>query len=159
MPWPHTLSKSRANLASAALRHVGDAATLAKSSPVQAFHLAGFGPECARKAALTWHESKSEAEIDKAVGHGFRADSEVALEWVLAVDPLVARYELPDWKARFPPLKEWNEQVRYAPSDQIGAVAAKKMVDAATDAVTQVLTALWADGRLPSLDLLERVKP
>jgi len=70
MPWQHTLSPKRTALVSAALRHVDDAQALLAVSPVQAFHLAGFGPECARKAALTV-PGASQGTMDKAIGHGF----------------------------------------------------------------------------------------
>lgn len=123
MPWPHTLPEPRVALASAALRHVTDAA------------------------------------LDKAIGHGFRNDQEVVLAMVLALDPLASRYELPGWRGRFPVLGQWNEQVRYEASDRVGAAFARQMVKASTALVTEVVAALWADGRLPPVDDLIRVKP
>src|SRR5580658_3108474 len=102
MIWPHALSASRVALASAALRHVGDAATLASGSPVQAYYLAGYGPECARKAALTFATEKQALELDKAVGHGFGDDAETALAMWCALDPLALRYTLHHWKGREP---------------------------------------------------------
>jgi MinD-like ATPase involved in chromosome partitioning or flagellar assembly len=101
---PHQLSKSRVALASAALRHVEDAASLASRSPVQAYYLAGYGPERARKAALTFASEPEALELDKAVGHGFRKDAETALALVCTLDPLATRYTLQDWKARLPVL-------------------------------------------------------
>ena len=41
-----------ADLVSAALRHARDAEWLAHRSPDQAYHLAGYAPECARKATV-----------------------------------------------------------------------------------------------------------
>lgn len=159
MVWPHVLSASRVALASAALRHVEDAAALASSSPVQAYYLAGYGPECARKAALTFAMEKQAAELDKAVGHGFGDDAETALALVCALDPLAMRYTLRDWKVREPILKQWKEHARYAQSDSITRKQAGKMLDAATGLVEEVIAALWADGRLPPLETVVRVKP
>lgn len=159
MAWPHTLSTSRVALASAALRHVEDAARLVTSSPVQAYHLAGYGPECARKAALTFSSESEAAALDKAVGHGFRKDAETALALVCTLDPLAIRYALRDWKTRMPVLTEWNEQVRYTKSDHIGEARARTMVGVAQRLVEDVITALWADGRLPRLESLVQVRP
>lgn len=158
MVWPHRLSESRVALASAALRHIEDATTLASRSPVQAFYLAGYGPECARKAALTFDSEPEARELDKAVGHGFRKDAETAFALVGDLDPLATRYTLRDWKTRLPILTQWNEQCRYAKSDQIGEEKTTRLLDAATGLVTEVIAALWADGRLPHLDDLVRVQ-
>jgi hypothetical protein len=158
MVWPHALSESRVALASAALRHVADAAELVAGSPVQAYHLAGFGPECVRKAALTYASRDEERELDKAVGHGFRKDAEIALALACTLDPLASRYALRDWKARASVLTEWSEQVRYEKSDHLGAGRARKLVKAATEMVEDIVVALWADGRLPPLAELVQVK-
>lgn len=158
MVWPHSLSTSRVALASAALRHVEDATTLVSSSPMQAFYLAGYGPECARKAALTFASEPEARELDKAVGHGFRKDAETAFALACTLDPLATRYTLRDWKARLPVLTQWNEQCRYEKSDHLDEKQAKKMLDAATGLVVEVIAALWADGRLPRLEDLVRVK-
>ena len=59
------MQQRRASFISAALRHTRDAEHLLASGPHrsldQAFHLAGFGPECARKACL------SESWADKTI--------------------------------------------------------------------------------------------
>jgi hypothetical protein len=158
MPWPHALPLDRVAFVSAALRHVTDAQGLVSASPVQAFHLAGYGPECVRKAALTYDPSAMK-ELDKAIGHGFRKDVESTLALVIPLDPLAVRYELPGWKTRFSVLTTWSEEVRYQASDHLGRGSAQKLVDVATELVTEVTTALWADGRLPPLADLVRVKP
>jgi hypothetical protein len=158
MAWPHLLPPKRVALASAALRHVEDAKALASSSPVQAFYLAGYGPECARKAALTFASEIEADALDKAVGHGFRKDAETALALACTLDPLATRYMLHDWKTRLPVLTEWSEQCRYVQSDQIGKKQASKLLDVASRLVEEVVTALWADGRLPPLADLVRVK-
>jgi len=159
MVWPHGLSASRVALASAALRHVEDAAALVSSSPVQAYHLAGYGPECARKAALTFATEPQAEAMDKAVGHGFRRDAETAFALACTLDPLAKRYALREWRARLPVLQEWNEQCRYAKSDQLGDRRARRLVNAATELVEEVIAALWADGRLPPLAEVVRVAP
>jgi hypothetical protein len=158
MVWSHGLSASRVALASAALRHVEDAAALASRSPVQAYYLAGYGPECARKAALTFASEKEALELDKAVGHGFRKDAETAFALACTLDPLATRYTLRDWRARLPVLSQWNEQCRYEKSDHIGEKQATTLLRAATELVEEVVTALWADGRLPRLEDLVQVK-
>jgi hypothetical protein len=159
MVWPHGLSASRVALASAALRHVEDATALASRSPVQAYHLAGYGPECARKAALTFASEVEATTLDKAVGHGFRKDAETAFALACTLDPLASRYTLRNWKARLPVLTQWSEQCRYEKSDHLGARQIRPLLDAASGLVTEVITALWADGRLPPLDDVVRVKP
>ena len=70
---------ARPDLLSAAIRHVRDAELLASTagpnrSLDQAFHLAGFAPECARKATLP------RSTFDKSIGHGTTAASELSLE-------------------------------------------------------------------------------
>src|SRR5689334_9632843 len=105
---------ARLELLSAAIRHLRDAQLLASIAPPdrsldQAFHLAGFAPECARKATL------SRPMFDRAIGHGTTEASELALEWALAHDPRARRYgiDMDEWSARYPELKVWNEGVRY----------------------------------------------
>ncbi len=158
MPWQHALSPKRTALVSAALRHVDDATALLASSPVQAFHLAGFGPECARKAALTVPEA-SQIALDKAIGHGFHDVTELALAIAINLDPLASRYELTDWQTRFPAMVKWNEQARYEASDGRSRREAEVVLREAADAVSDVVAALWADGRLPPLNHLTQVRP
>ncbi len=124
-----------------------------------AYYLAGYGPECARKAALTWPDARSAKEIDKAIGHGFHKQAELALAHVLAVDPLAARYELPRWQTRFLKLAAWSEDKRYESSQMFGAAAARGVLREANEVVTEVIAALWADGRLPPLEDLVEVMP
>jgi len=72
-------------LISAALRLVRDAEHLlepgAQQFPDEAYYLAGFGPECARKACL---ESRS---FDKVLGHDFADFAESTLDVACALDP------------------------------------------------------------------------
>ena len=90
---PEPLDKHAVDLLSAALRHVRDAEHLATPnhsghSPDQAYHLAGFGPECARKATL-YHRL-----FDKPLGHTLGVGATTALgsrslwtHWPSAINP------------------------------------------------------------------------
>ena len=84
------------DLVSAALRHARDAEWLASKanpnrSPDQAYHLAGYGPECARKATVRapW--------LYRTIGHRFDPASETVLDVAVALDPLALRYEPRSW--------------------------------------------------------------
>lgn len=158
MVWPHVLSASRVGLASAALRHVEDASSLLSCSPAQTYYLAGYGPECARKAALTFATESEADALDRAVGHGFRGEAETAFALACTLDPLATRYTLRSWRARLPVLAQWSESCRYEKSDHLGGKQARAMLDAASALVDEVIAALWADGRLPPLSDLVQVK-
>lgn len=140
---------ARSDLLSAAIRHLRDAEHLAfvpspDRSLDQAFHLAGFAPECARKATLP------RSTFDKAIGHGTTDASELALEWALAHDPRAHRYriDLAEWSARYPGLSSWNEGVRY---DRTGARRPDEVTALLTEVRTivgAIVAALWVDGAL-----------
>jgi len=148
------LQREAIDLVSAALRHVRDAEWLGdpvnpRGSPDQAWHLAGYGPECARKATLRTRD------FDKSIGHRLQRGSEDVLDIATALDPLALRYEPVDWAGRFPALAEWRETVRY---DRTGSFARKpfsaaELVGQARQAVDAVVTACWADGRFPDQEL------
>jgi hypothetical protein len=147
-----TLLPAALALVSAAIRHIRDAEHLvgdpahASASPDQAWHLAGFAPECVRKATL---ERRS---WDKVLGHRFDTDAETTISIAQAVDPAAVRYELADWTARFPILAEWDPACRY---DRTGTWASRApaLVAEARAALGDVLAALWADGRIPAAAL------
>lgn len=146
-----TLSPEAVALVSAALRHARDAEHLADGahphvSLDQAFHLAGFGPECARKATLSvrW--------LDKTIGHRFRQASEDAIDFALAIDPQAHRYEPGGWAARYPALADWSEETRYDRTGTHAVEAVQRLVAEARTAVDSVVLALWSDGRLPDGD-------
>ncbi len=91
----------RASLISAALRHVRDAEHLLASEPPyrsveQALHLAGFGPECARKGCV------DEDIADKALGHEFEKADESVVDLLLAIDPSASRYGLDEHTLQLP---------------------------------------------------------
>jgi len=148
------LEREAIDLISAALRHVRDAEWLAESthpggSPDQAWHLAGYGPECARKATLRIRA------FDKTIGHRFGSGRENVLDVALALDPFALRYAPSDWAGRYPALTEWREDVRY---ERTGSFARKplpvgELVLHSRRAVDAVVAALWADGRFPDLEL------
>jgi hypothetical protein len=157
MTWPHLLTPHRATLVSAAIRHVTDATALLATSPVGAAYLAGYGPECVRKAALTAPPATNETELGKAIGHGFGKIPEEVLALFCALDPLVGRYAPQGWRERFPPLGQWNEQMRYGRSDSVSPKQAARIVDDSAKATEETVLALWADGRLPRLETLVEI--
>ncbi len=130
-------------LLSAALRHVRDAERLLAESPDQTYHLAGFGPECARKAVLDFRWA------DKSLGHDLGEASETLLDFLDALDPRAQRY-LPALSAT---TKAWNPQVRYEKTGTRGSNEAKSLVEEARLTVDGMISALWADGRIPAKKL------
>lgn len=138
------LSDRAAGLLSAALRHLRDADLLLTPagehgyiSPDQAFHLAPFGPECARKAALDapW--------LDKLLGHdhGCLVDGLFELAEALSLHT-----------AHVPPntagLENWHIECRYRRTGTVTPAEARKLVDAAREFVDDTVMRLWCDGRL-----------
>ena len=134
-------------LLSAAIRHVRDAEALLAASPDQAWHLAGFGPECARKACL------SERWADKALGHQLGLVAEPALATAIALDARAARYRLDAWSSNWPSFTAWTPEGRYHRTGA-HAPAAPALVGEARAAVDRVVCDLWADGALPTLEEL-----
>jgi hypothetical protein len=129
-------------LASAAMRHVRDAEDLLSSSPDQSWHLAGFGPECVRKACL------EQSWLDRALGHDLAEVSDRVLEVALALDALAARYDIRHFSGRYPELRRWRVESRYEPTGTHTAAAARELVNEAA-ALTYALAAeLWMDGRI-----------
>ena len=141
------LDKGSTELLSAALRHIQDAEHLADSShrnasPDQAYHLAGFGPECARKACL------SIRYLDQAIGHQLGDGAETALDFALAIEPTPSRYVPRGIGTSKPALASWSEQARYRATGT-HAVGAALIVREARAVVDAVVFALWTDGCLP----------
>ncbi len=140
---------ARPDLLSAAIRHLRDAEFLASVAPPdrsldQAFHLAGFAPECARKATLL------RPTFDKAIGHGTTEASELSLEWALAHDPRAHRYrvDLVSWATRHPGLKSWNEGVRYERTGTRDLAQVTALLTEVRAVVNSIVAELWADGVL-----------
>ena len=138
------------DFASAALRHIRDAEHLLAPnephrSPDQAWHLAGFAHECARKACL------KNGWVPKLLGHGFSASSEEVVELAIALDPRAGRFPVRDWAARHPAVANWRPDHRYErtgttagePGRQLGALVVQ-----ARQAVDSCVLALLIDGSL-----------
>jgi hypothetical protein len=151
-PSPLTLSSKAVDLASAALRHVRDAEHLLDAGPDtsidQAYHLAAFGPECARKAALSvrW--------FDKEIGHGAEPLADDLVDLVVAIDPIAHRYEPRSYRARFATLSGWDVSCRYARTGKHTRAQAEALCLEARAAVDATVAALWADGRVPDGEAL-----
>lgn len=142
-----TLSPYAVGLVSAALRHVRDAEHLLdaaeNSSPDQAYHIAAFGPECARKATLSirW--------LDQAIGHSVDTVAEDILDFAVAIDPIALRYEPMAYSARYPALAGWSIHSRYRRTGFHPQADVEALCRDARAAVDAVVIALWTDGRVP----------
>ncbi|MDC0742204.1 hypothetical protein [Polyangium mundeleinium] len=148
-----TISEKATALASAALRHVRDAEHLlgcseGYSSPDQAYHLAGFGPECARKATI------AERWLDQAIGHGTTERTDELLAFAASIDPVAHRYEILELRARCPELVKWTVDVRYERTSTRSAEQAEKACEEAREIVDAIVLAMWADGRLDDGEVL-----
>jgi hypothetical protein len=149
---PLQLPTKAVDLLSAALRHVRDAEHLidagGHASLDQAYHLAAFGPECARKACLSvrW--------VDKEIGHGAAALADEIVELVLAIDPVAHRYDPGSYRARFPELARWAVDSRYARTGTYARPQVETLCREARAAVDATVAALWADGRVPDGETL-----
>lgn len=137
-----TLDHRAECLLSAALRHMRDADSLLAASPDQSFHLAGFGPECARKAALgpKW--------LDRVFGHHLGAEAELILEFLEGIDPVAARYQLGQWSTSFPQLARWSPEVRYQRTGTASREDSAEVVGQAYHVVDRLVASLWSDGRI-----------
>lgn len=151
----------------AAQRHINDAEHLAApghphTSLDQAEHLAGFAPECARKALLDLSHLPNEvaAAFDKLLGHDFGALAEQAIGLALALSPAARHYDVVGWGTRFPELLQWKEDCRYQytglaeererqeHAKQVPLWIRHQLLQAARKLVDDAATALWIDGRL-----------
>lgn len=142
-----TLDEKAVDLVSAAIRHLRDAEFLADRegahpSPDQAYHLAGYAPECMRKATLgvRW--------FDKAIGHRFDEAAGTAIDFAIAMDPMALRYNPRGIGDHFTELKAWREDVRYLRSGRIAPAQVERCVAESRELVEELLFALWWDGRL-----------
>jgi hypothetical protein len=152
------LSPEQIAFLSAALRHTRDARHLCEPgdhrSIEQAWHLAGFGPECARKALLP------DAWMHKLLGHEIGSDAEACLRWLLTLDPLSSRYPAHEVVSG---AEYWSPESRYCAT---GGLHAKKAdgstptlseqdissFTAASEAFVEALVcSLWLDGRIAEI--------
>jgi hypothetical protein len=133
--------------ASAALRHVRDARFLLDgcedySSPDQAWHLAGFGPECIRKACL------ASRDWDKVLGHDLGAESDAVLRLLIGIEPGVTRYRIESIVNASMSLSEWEPGCRYKKSGSHDEALAKTLTEECEAFVHRVACELWMDGVL-----------
>lgn len=131
---------NRETLISAALRHTRDAEALLVDSPDQAWHLAGFGPECARKACLTvrW--------ADMAIGHDFGTASAEVIDFALALDPVASRFR--PQRALPPSLGPWGPEARYVETGHFDLAQVHTLVQEARAWVDEVVLDLYLSGEL-----------
>jgi hypothetical protein len=141
--WKCYVEKLNLSLVSAAVRHIRDAEALLASSPDQAWHLAGFGPECMRKAVLTlpW--------AGKALGHDLDGSEAVVLSLVLELDPHARRYQGTTRLGSHAILNRWDVKHRY---DQTGTwvQSAPELVATCSTEVQRLLASIVACGLLRS---------
>lgn len=143
---------STEDFVSSALRHARDAEHLLEpspsSSPDQAWHLAGFAHECARKACLV------DGWVARVLGHDFDAAAETVLELAAALDPRVSRYPIRDWRTRYPRISQWSPNHRY---ERTGShpdnPQTRELVAQSRAAVDTMIMALYLDGRIEHASL------
>lgn len=139
----------RDDLLSAALRHARDAEHLLATGPDQSLdqaeHLAGFAPECARKACL------SETWGNQALGHELSNQGDAILDVLVSLDVFANRYGLDGWGSRFPAMEGWRVHVRYR-ATAVGALRttvearALRVVTEARQVTDELALALYTDG-------------
>jgi hypothetical protein len=150
---PGSLGDKQVAFVSAALRHVRDAERLLEAESTyapsfdQAWHLAGFGPECVRKALLT------ERLGDKALGHELGAEAGPLLDWLLSLDAGAWRYGAQAWVGARPLLKSWQPDARYARTGTYSQAQVRELVALARHLVDTTIANLWADGVLETPDV------
>jgi hypothetical protein len=142
------MTAEQTDFLSAALRHVRDAEHLLESdehaSPDQAWHLAGFAHECARKALL------QDGWVARMLGHDFDDASEQVIDVAIALDSRANRLPLRDWARRYPTIAEWKAEHRY---ERTGASRALRrevvgLVTQGRQAVDASVLALFLEGTL-----------
>lgn len=147
-----TISERATELTSAALRHVRDAEHLltcaGHESPDQAYHLAGFGPECARKATI------AERWLDQAIGHGTTDRTDELLDFAASIDPVAHRYEILELADRYPAVASWSVDARYNKTGTHSHAEAEQVCLEARKVVDSIVLAMWADGRLDEQEAL-----
>lgn len=138
------MTPAQLDLLSAAIRHVRDAERLLApgegESVDQAWHLAGFGPECVRKACL------ADRALDHALGHSLGDEVDELLDLAVGLDPHAMRYRLLGWADQAPALIGWRPDARYERTGRRTPAAVTPLVQAAAVLVDRVVADLWADG-------------
>jgi hypothetical protein len=143
------MADTKSDFASAALRHMRDAEHLIANemhvSRDQAWHLAGFAHECARKACIR------EAWVPKLLGHDFSSASDEVVEVAIALDPRAGRLPLRLWASRYPAVAAWRPDHRYeqtGTSDDAEERHIEDLVKQGREAVDACIVALFLDGSL-----------
>ena len=143
------MADSGSDFASAALRHMRDAEHLIADemhvSRDQAWHLAGFAHECARKACIR------DGWVPKLLGHDFSNASDEVVELAIALDPRAGRLPVRQWASRYPAITAWRPDHRY---ERTGTAEKDKerniedLVKQGREAVDACIVALFLDGSL-----------
>jgi hypothetical protein len=143
------MNDTGSDFASAALRHIRDAEHLltggANSSRDQAWHLAGFAHECARKAFI------GNGWIPKLLGHKFSDANEQIVEIAISLDPRAGRFPVRRWADRYPAIAAWRVEHRYertGASDDADDRNIEDLVSQGREAVDSCILALFLDGSL-----------
>lgn len=143
MTFPHQ------DFASAALRHMRDAEHLlgpaSYVSRDQAWHLAGFAHECARKACV------QDAWVPKMLGHDFSDASTTVLELAIALAPRAGRFPVLGWATKFAAIDTWRPEHRYERTGTVDHVPGRDVnaiVSQGRSAVDDCIVALFLDGAL-----------
>ena len=142
------MAETQLDFASAALRHMRDAEHLleraAYGSRDQAWHLAGFAHECARKACLR------DAWVARLLGHDFAGASDAVLRFAIDLDPQAGRLPVDAWAARCPAVVDWRPGHRYERTgtcDRLGRDV-DSLVAQGRHVVDACLLALFLNGTL-----------
>jgi len=145
---PMANAGSDTDFTSAALRHIRDAEHLVAAgehtSRDQAWHLAGFAHECARKACLR------DRWLPKVLGHAFDQASEDVIELAIALDPRAGRMPVRNWSTDFPAIDSWRPDHRYeatGAANEAGRDVAA-LVEQGRRAVNATVIALLFEGTL-----------
>jgi len=109
----------------------------------QALHLAGFGPECARKGCV------DDAITDHAAGHNINDATDAVVEVLLALDPAASRYGIDEHAARLPyRATDWRPDCRYMATHapELYAKRVESVVREARRFVDDCVIDIWSDG-------------
>lgn len=133
----------------AGLRHLGTATRcLEHADWEQVAHLAGFGPECLRKAAML-----APPAVNREFGH--KLGMHEMLDALSALRPHGLRLRADRLQTTWPALEDWDPQARYAADGTVSADQAKELHTDAAAAVRGLLFAMVLDERD---DVLRRIQ-
>lgn len=143
------MADAGSDFASAALRHIRDAEHLMANevhvSRDQAWHLAGFAHECARKACIR------DGWVPKLLGHDFSGVSNEVVEFAIALDSRASRVLVRHWRSRYPAIIAWSPEHRYERTgtlDKTNNRNLEDLVKQGREAVDACVVAIFLDGSL-----------